>query len=162
MEELAPGIGQDGICDDVDECVGTLDACGICNGPGMRGVGGNIPAGDCGCGGNQLDALGVCGGACAQDLDQDGICDDVDECVGTLDASICSSREMYSAFAPTSWLAIALQRQPATPLACGGACARTLDANGICDDVDECVGTLDAAASATVPAGSVRLCQHPG
>ena len=24
----------DGICDDEDDCVGELDACGICNGPG--------------------------------------------------------------------------------------------------------------------------------
>ena len=31
----------DGICDDVDECVGALDECGICNGPGAIY--------DCGC-----------------------------------------------------------------------------------------------------------------
>ncbi len=36
----------------------------------------------CDCEGNQLDALGICGGACAADVDQDGICDDVDECIG--------------------------------------------------------------------------------
>ena len=24
----------DGVCDDVDDCVGEYDACGICNGPG--------------------------------------------------------------------------------------------------------------------------------
>ena len=39
------------------------------------------PAGDCDCDGNQLDALGVCGGDCAGDADFDGICDDVDDCV---------------------------------------------------------------------------------
>ena len=39
-----------------------------------------IPEGDCDCDGNQLDALGVCGGGCAADAD--GICDDVDDCVG--------------------------------------------------------------------------------
>ena len=32
--------------------------------------------------GNQLDVLGVCGGDCAADSDDDGICDVVDECVG--------------------------------------------------------------------------------
>ena len=37
---------------------------------------------DCDCDGNQLDALGVCGGDCAADADADGICDDVDDCVG--------------------------------------------------------------------------------
>ena len=40
---------------------------------------------DCDCNGNQLDALGICGGSCAEDLDADGICDDVDDCVGELD-----------------------------------------------------------------------------
>ena len=42
----------------------------------------DIPDGDCDCDGNQTDALGVCGGSCAADADSDGICDDVDDCVG--------------------------------------------------------------------------------
>ena len=25
---------QDGLCDDVDDCVGEYDECGVCNGPG--------------------------------------------------------------------------------------------------------------------------------
>ena len=37
----------------------------------------NIPQGDCDCNGNQLDALGICGGGCASDADGDGICDDI-------------------------------------------------------------------------------------
>ena len=41
-----------------------------------------IPDGDCDCDGNQLDALGNCGGIAAADADSDGICDDVDDCVG--------------------------------------------------------------------------------
>jgi len=64
------------VCDDVDDCVGTLDA------------------------------LGVCGGSCAADADADGVCDDVDDCVGTLDA-----------------LGV-----------CGGSCAADNNSNGICDD----------------------------
>ena len=54
----------DGICDDVDSCVGELDACGVCNGPGEIYECGctDIPEGDCDCDGNQLDALGECGG----------------------------------------------------------------------------------------------------
>ncbi len=83
----------DGICDDADDCVGSLDACGICNGPGAIYACGcsDIPAGDCDCDGNQLDALGVCGGACSADADADGICDDVDPCVGELDAcGVCN------------------------------------------------------------------------
>ena len=55
---------NDGICDDVDDCVGSLDACGVCNGPGAVYDCGctDIPAGDCDCDGNQEDAIGDCGG----------------------------------------------------------------------------------------------------
>ena len=125
---LREDADADGICDDVDDCVGELDACGVCNGPGeiyecgcadipegdcdcdgtkktpwafaaaiarltrtltasatmwttalasltlvafatvlerFRCGCSDIPAGDCDCDGNQLDALGVCGGDCA-------------------------------------------------------------------------------------------------
>ena len=64
-----------------------------CNGPGEIYECGcaDIPEGDCDCDGNQLDALGVCGGSCAADADSDGICDDVDDCVGAYDAcGICN------------------------------------------------------------------------
>ena len=79
---------MDGICDDVDDCVGAVDACGICNGPGAVYTCGCAPIieGDCDCDGNQLDALGECGGPCEADADMDGICDDIDGCVGELDA----------------------------------------------------------------------------
>ena len=89
----AADADADGICDDADDCVGTLDACGVCNGPGDIYACGcsDIPAGDCDCDGNQLDALNVCGGSCAADADADGICDDVDSCVGALDAcGVCN------------------------------------------------------------------------
>ena len=73
----------DGICDDADTCVGTLDACNVCNGPGDIYDCGctDIPAGDCDCEGNQADALGVCGGTCAADANNNGICD-VNETLG--------------------------------------------------------------------------------
>ena len=46
--------------------------------------------GDCDCDGNQLDALGVWWD-CAADADADGICDDVDDCVGAYDeCGICN------------------------------------------------------------------------
>ena len=54
-------MDADGICDDVDDCVGALDACGICNGPGAIYCGcSDIPEGDCDCDGNP-DECGVCG-----------------------------------------------------------------------------------------------------
>ena len=89
--DCAGDADADGICDDVDDCVGALDACGICNGPGDIYECGcaDIPEGDCDCNGNQLDALGVCGGDCAGDADADGICDDVDPCIGS--PEVCCS-----------------------------------------------------------------------
>ena len=83
----------DGICDDVDDCIGVVDECGICNGPGATGDCGcdDIPDGACDCNGNVLDAIGVCGGDCTADADADGICDDVDDCVGDVDAcGVCN------------------------------------------------------------------------
>ena len=72
---------MDGGCDDEDACIGVVDACGVCNGPGEIYECGcfDIPESDCDCGGNQLDALGVCGGPCLLDADNDGWCD---ECEG--------------------------------------------------------------------------------
>ena len=49
-----------------------LDECGICGGQG-------IPEGECDCDGNVLDALNICGGTCEADVDEDGICDEVDD-----------------------------------------------------------------------------------
>ena len=57
---------SDDICDELDECVGEYDECGICNGDG-------IPEGDCDCDGNIEDCLGECGGDAV--LDECGICD---------------------------------------------------------------------------------------
>ena len=65
----------------------------VCNGPGAIYECGcaDIPEGDCDCDGNVLDALGVCGGDCSADADADGICDDVDDCVGSYDeCGICN------------------------------------------------------------------------
>ena len=115
-------VDSDGICDTADNCTDTtacnyddsangscqtLDACGVCGGSG-------IPTTDCDCNGNQNDALGVCGGTCTADADNDDVCDDEDDCVGTPDA-----------------LGV-----------CNGTC--TIDANddGICDN-DEVAGCMD-------------------
>ena len=81
-------VDCDGNClvavDCAGECGGSAvtDECGVCGGSG-------IPAGDCDCEGNQLDALGVCGGDCAADADGNGICDDA-EVGGCTDAAACN------------------------------------------------------------------------
>jgi uncharacterized protein (TIGR02145 family) len=58
---------DDGSCLENDEC-------GVCGGEG-------IPLGSCDCDGNQLDAIGICGGDCGNDFNSNGICD-VDEIFG--------------------------------------------------------------------------------
>ena len=153
----------DGICDDVDDCIGSLDACGICNGPGAIYDCGcsDIPAGDCDCDGNQLDALGECGGPCEADADADGICDDVDDCVGELDAcGICNG--------PGAIYDCGCSDIPAGDCdcdgnqldalgECGGPCEADADADGICDDVDDCIGALDACGICNGP-GAIYDC----
>ena len=73
-------VDADGICDEVDDCIGYVDECGHCNGPGAVWECGceEIPAGACDCEGNLADALGVCGGSCQSDTNLNGICDGED------------------------------------------------------------------------------------
>ena len=83
---------MDGICDDIDDCVGTYDACGVCNGDDSSCTGcadsnacnyegATIDDGSC----LYLDECGVCGDTSGVDSDMDGICDDIDDCVGAYD-----------------------------------------------------------------------------
>jgi hypothetical protein len=141
---------QDGICDNLDDCVGEYDECGVCNGPGATLACGctEVPEGDCDCDGNQLDAVGVCGGDCMEDLDADGICDDVDDCIGVVDAcGICNGPgaiyECGCADIPEGDCDCNGNQLDALD-ECGGTCAEDLDSDGICDDVDTCIGEEDA------------------
>ena len=146
-------LDQDGICDDVDDCVGAYDTCGICNGPGEIYECGcaDIPEGDCDCDGNQLDALGVCGGDCDADADADGICDDVDDCVGELDeCGICNGPgdiyECGCADIPEGDCDCDGNQTDALGV-CDGECTSDADNDGICDDVDTCVGNPEDCCS---------------
>ena len=161
--DCAADADADGICDDVDDCVGALDECGICNGPGAIYECGctDIPEGDCDCDGNQLDALGVCGGDCAADADADGICDDVDDCVGALDeCGICNGPgaiyECGCSDIPAGDCDCDGNQLDALGV-CGGDCEADADADGICDDVDDCVGALDACGICNGP-GEIYEC----
>ena len=90
--EGTPDLDQDGICDEEDDCVGYIDECGVCNGPGAIYDCGcfDIPDGDCDCLGNTLDGCGECGGD-GVDIDGDGLCDDVDPCIGFYDdCGVCN------------------------------------------------------------------------
>ena len=148
LGECNGGCGQDfdmdGICDDVDDCVGVLDPCGICNGPGEVYECGcdDLPEDSCDCDGNVEDALGVCGGVCTADEDMDGICDDVDDCVGELDAcGICNGPgavyECGCSDIPQGYCDCDLNQLDALGV-CGGDCAEDANADGICDDLMTC------------------------
>ena len=161
--DCAADADADGICDDVDDCVGAYDECGICNGPGAIYECGcaDIPEGDCDCDGNQLDALGVCGGDCAADADADGICDDVDDCVGAYDeCGICNGPgaiyECGCADIPEGDCDCDGNQLDALSV-CGGDCAADADADGICDDVDDCVGAYDECGICNGP-GAIYEC----
>ena len=152
--DCAADADADGICDDVDDCVGALDACGVCNGPGEIYECGcaDIPEGDCDCDGNQEDALGVCGGDCAEDADADGICDDVDDCVGSLDAcGICNGPgaiyECGCSDIPAGDCDCDGNQLDALGV-CGGDCTSDANGNGVCDDA-EIAGCTDSAAATT-------------
>ena len=134
-------IDEDGVCDDIDPCIGEYDACGVCNGPGATyecGCSG-IPDGDCDCDGNVADIIGNCGGLCAEDADNDGICDDVDNCIGTFDD--CGGMQWLRSDLPmrlcehSAWR-LRLRRKPARRhwRVWGIAVKQTMNGNGICDD----------------------------
>ena len=110
--DCSADVDSDGVCDDVDDCVGSYDDCGICNGPGAVYECGcnDIPEGDCDCDGNQLDECGVCGG--------DGIAEGACDCDGNL---------------------------PADGYDCDGNCINDADADGVCDEF-EIPGCTDADA----------------
>ena len=144
-------VNENGICDVEEECLGFVDACGICNGPGAIYECGcsDIPEGDCDCDGNQLDVVGECGGDCTTDEDGDGICDDVDPCVGELDAcGVCNGPgEIYEcgcADIPEGDCDCDGNQLDALGV-CGGDCEADDNGNGLCD-ADETMGCTDASA----------------
>ena len=144
--------------DDVDECGH------VCGGPGAVYACGctSIPEGDCDCEGNQLDALGICGGDCAADEDADGICDDVDDCVGALDAcGVCNGPgviyECGCTDIPEGDCDCDGNQEDALGCVWRRTCAADMDADGICDDVDDCVGAFDACGVCNGP-GEIYEC----
>ena len=144
-------------------CDGTYDSCCVCNGPGEVYECGcsDIPEGECDCEGNELDALGECGGACASDADSDGICDDVDDCIGSYDAcGVCNGPgEIYDCGCsdiPEGECDCEGNELDALG-ECGGACASDADSDGICDDVDDCIGSYDACGVCNGP-GEIYEC----
>jgi len=135
--DCAADLDDDGICDSEDPCVGgELDECGMCDGPGPIYECGctDIPNGDCDCDGNQLDALGVCGGDCTADLDMDGVCD-IPGCTDVLACNYESSANYDDgscAYAEAYY-------------DCQGNCLNDTDGDGVCDEL-EAAGCTDGEA----------------
>lgn len=130
----------DGICDDDgnDTCFGVIDACGVCNGPGLaEGCDcSGPPAGFCDCQGSVEDAAGVCGGDCTSDSDGDGICDDEDTCIGVFDeCGVCNGNgpgDCGCENIPEG----ACDCEGTLPVHgrdCGGNCLSDINDNGVCD-----------------------------
>jgi hypothetical protein len=69
IEDACDDLDADGICDDVDDCVGEYDECGTCNGDG-------IADGACDCDGNVEDCAGACLPGSLISWQGDGYCDD--------------------------------------------------------------------------------------
>ncbi len=194
---------EDGICDEVDDCIGQLDVCGVCNGLGEVYECGcfSIPDGDCDCEGNVEDAIGECGGSCTLDNDNNGVCDDQEiygcsyelaenfdpsvtrdngscifPCEGAVNINVFDWDGDYAVTVTDFLMMLSVYgdvdvdldgiwdsgdlcvdtdacnyaTDPSEPCAsldvlgiCGGGCEADEDADGICDDVDTCVGIED-------------------
>ena len=136
---------SDGVCDDVDDCIGIVDACGICNGPGAIYPCGcdDYPEGSCSCDGLTLvDQCGVCDGdgtscigcmydfACTYDSEatiQDVSMCEFGTCGGCLDPLACNYNPTVNGDDGTC-------EYPAVYLDCGGNCLNDVNGNGVCDE----------------------------
>jgi uncharacterized protein (TIGR02145 family) len=194
---------NDSLCDDVDDCIGLFDDCGICNGPGAIYECGcaDIPEGYCDCDSNVLDAVDVCGGSCLEDDDDNGVCDDQEvygcsyplaenfsptvtrddgscifPCEGVVNTNVfdwdgdyvvtvTDFLMMLSVYGDTDvdldgvWdsgddcvdtNACNYANDPSEPCTyidvlgvCGGGCEADEDNDSICDDIDTCIGIED-------------------
>ena len=92
----------------------------------------------CDCDGNVFDALGECGGDCPADVDDDGVCDDEDDCIGgELDeCGVCDGPgavyECGCTDIPEGDCDCDGNQLDALGI-CGGDCDADLDEDGVCD-----------------------------
>jgi hypothetical protein len=152
---------DDGTCKD-------YDACNICGGTNAT-----VPVGYCDCNGNTLDVLGVCGGGCEADNDNDGICNDVDPCPDNsnntidecgvcggpgaiYDASTCGCEPIDPSACDCDEVT-GNQNYPTPGQYCDGTCTDGQDANGICIVISGAVETVQPAVTVRTGAGSNRI-----
>ena len=170
--DCAADADGDGVCDDEDDCdMGTYDGCDVCNGDNASCTGcadenacnyegATLDDGSC----LYLDALGVCGGECLSDEDGDGICDIVGctlefACNYNPDATIgnyfdlcdftscvlfgCNDENACNYNPEVGFNDGTCVYPPFEFYDCDGSCNHDLDADGVCDELDDCVGTYD-------------------
>ena len=135
-EFICPGC-TDAACNFV---VGALQDDGTCTYPEDSGW--------CNCEGAVVDALGICGGTCDFDQDNDGVCDDVDDCIGIVDAcGICNG--------PGAIYPCGCDDYPEGSCSCDGL--TLIDQCGVCDgDGTSCVGCMYDFACTYDPAATIQ------
>ena len=149
-----------------------IDDCGICGGPGaIRACGcSDLPEGDCDCDGNQLDAIGACGGGCQADVNANGICD-ADEIPGCTEASACNFDPLATTPDGSCDFFGCVNFGCTDAEACNYDSDATVD-NGTCLDQEDCdeaeiegctyEQATNYSAVATVDDGScIVTCDHP-
>lgn len=156
--DCSSDMDGDDICDDEDDCVGMLDSCGICNGPGAIYDCGcsDIPEGDCDCDGNQPDAIGACGGDCLADADGNGICD-ADEVLGCTVEEACNYDENATLNDGSCDFLACLVFGCTNNSACNYDVEATVD-DGSCKELDNCgvcggLGEAFQCGCANIPVG---------
>jgi hypothetical protein len=124
LDDILSVLGTYGQC--LDECgvpngdnSTCTDCCGIVNGDGSTcdgpcPCGEEIPDDACDCEGNQLDAIGVCGGECTADENLNGICDD-SETPATLECQSCGYYDLDSFGEYTVWNPLQFTQQNLMP-----------------------------------------------
>ena len=133
-------VGADGICDDVDDCVGAYDECGICNGL-VPFTNVDVPTSlkVTATAWQQLDALGVWWGLC-RGCSDNGLCD-IDEVTGCTDSLACNYNE-GATFDDGSCTFV----DGLCETCLGGlVLANDEDGDGVCD-ADETLGCTDPGA----------------
>ena len=149
-----------------------VDDCGVCGGLGPILACGcsDLAEGACDCDGNQLDAIGVCGGTCQSDENGNGVCDE-NEVLGCTEASACNFDPAATMHDGTCEFFSCVSLGCTNPEACNFQADAVVD-NGTCLLGGECEnagieGCIYEEAdnynpSATLDDGScVVNCEHP-
>ena len=99
-----------------------------------------------------LDVLGVCGGGCEEDLNENGICDD-QEVLGCMDCTACNFDGTATVDVGCEYAELGYD--------CAGMCIWDDDGDGVCD-TEEILGCQDeAACNFNAEATDEGLCLYP-